>query len=149
MQPRPAWARLDQLGDVLLGIFDKGQDGHHRDAGVDAGIGQGVHGSEAGGGGRRAGFDLSGKVIIGGRDRKADGGVNLVDLFEQVEIAQDQVGLGDDMDGEAVLGDHFQGAAGRVDTCVRPAYRGRSSSQSQWCRAHACGAGHRPASRWR
>ena len=105
---------FDQLGDVLFGVADKGQDRHHGNPGVDSGICQGAHGRKTGRGGRRAGFDLPGKIIIRGGDRKTDGGVDLVDLCQQVDIAEDQVGLGDDMDGEVVFGDHFQGPAAKL-----------------------------------
>ena len=52
--------QLDQAGDVLFGVGNKGQDRHHSDTGVDAGIGQGAHGRKTGRGGRCAGFDLPG-----------------------------------------------------------------------------------------
>jgi hypothetical protein len=61
------------------------------------------------------GLDLGGQVVVGGGgEREADAGVSARDLFENVQVLEDQRTLGDDVDGKAELGNDSKGASRQV-----------------------------------
>ena len=102
-------------GDVFLRILDEGQDGHHGDAGLDTVVRQRCAWLSAAQKGGGIGFDFGCQVVIGRRDGEADGGVNLIDAFDGLQVLEDEVALGNDVDRETELRDDFQCASHQVD----------------------------------
>ena len=106
-------------GDILLSILDERQDGHHGDAGLDAVIRQHAHGFQPRGRAGGIGFHFGCQVVIRRGDGEADGGVDLVDALDGLQVLEHQVAFGDNVDGEAELRDHFQRATHQVDLSLQ------------------------------
>lgn len=104
--------------DGLFGVGDSGQERRAEDACGDAGLAKAADGVEAEVGAGGAWLEQPGEGCIGRGDGDVDGEVvAAVDLLEQVGVAEDEVGLGDDADFVAgVAGEDFQQAAGDAGT---------------------------------
>ena len=106
---------FDDLGDVFWTVLDKGQDGHHQQADLDAVFGQHLGCTEAARWGRRARLDLFCQLVVGGGDGETDRSLHLVDLDQRVQVAEDEVALGGNMGRESGFGDDGQCPPGHVE----------------------------------
>ena len=117
--PGPLGAGLGGGGDGLRHEAVAQARHHRREAQAHghAGLGQGRHGAQPRGGGRRAGLEGPGQRRVEQGDGEGDPhGVMLSERAQQVEIAQDEGGAGDDGHGVAVA--HEQLEAGPGDALV-------------------------------
>lgn len=105
---------IEEGGD--LAIVDAGDDRRGHDGDGDSGARDFADGLKAVARAGGAGLHDRGEIVLeaGDADRDVDGAV-LVQALEQVEIAQDEFVLGDDADGLAALGHHFEAAAGDAE----------------------------------
>ena len=123
----------DDRFEVSGRIGNPREDGRTADADTQAGVAQRPNGIKAEIRTRGAGFEDSCQIGVESRDRDVNGHfIGLSYFSQQVEIADDEIGLGDDAEFEAAMtGEFFKNAAGDFVAALRGLV-GIGSGPARW-----------------
>jgi len=102
------------LGDIRDRVLDKGEDRHHTDPDLDPAGCQCLQSAKTTRRRRRAGFKTRGEIVVGGRDGKGDRSPSLGDIHQGIDVLENHVTLGHQMERVAALGNDCEGLAREI-----------------------------------
>ena len=113
------YAGIEQGAEIVFGVVNKRQKRREPYHGGNAGIAQGVEGANAFRCGTGIGLKLFGKGIVGGGERHLNHTFTVaINGTEQLQIAQNEGGFGDQCKAEAVLIRQLENTTGTIENGV-------------------------------